>query len=144
MFCTWKALLLPGEKYRPHTHSERGRQPHAPCWVLETPRSRVAYAAANPCPLARQQLSSQLCPTPTGAQKKPEPRLEQLIGDIQTCGVVQSVVWCVGFGFLGFFNKNIASCLQSKYKNKTFLHGWWPIMTTADRRRLNHVLPPIC
>lgn len=56
----------------------------APCFLLspEAPRSMVPYTASNPCLLAQQQLSSQLCSTSTGAQKKPESTPEQPVGDI--------------------------------------------------------------
>lgn len=107
MFWMWKPLPLPWEKYRADSHSRWGRQSHAPCWVLEAPRSRVPEAAANPCLLARKQLSGQLCPTPTGAQKKPEPSLEQLIGDIWVSAGVQSPEGClVCWGFCVIFYIN--------------------------------------
>lgn len=110
MFWMWKPLPLPGEKHKAQTFSRWGGQPHTPHRVLEAPRSRVPYTAANPCPLAWQQLSNQQCPMPTRAEKKPEPSPEQLKGDIWVSAGVQGPEGClvsclgdfIGLGLGGF------------------------------------------
>lgn len=122
MFRMWKALSLLGEKYGAHTHSRSGRQPHTPLWVFKPPRSKMSYVPAKPHVLAQHQLSSHLSLTPTGAQKKPVPILEQLIGDIWVPAGAQGpegcLVWCL-FAIC-LIKKQTKQTKQTKTKPPTY------------------------